>query len=136
MPTDDASAGFKNQWHPDGFQKAIDYAIDPEHTVRILSAPYFIATKLDAFNDRGEGDGRTSHDFEDIVFVLENRSTIWEELNEMEDEVKQYLLNEFTKLARNHNLFEWLDGHVGRGTPPASYIIENAIKKFTNVDAT
>jgi predicted nucleotidyltransferase len=131
MPTDDPSIGFNTKWYPEGFQQAIDYAIDADNTVKILTAPYFIATKLEAFNDRGKGDGRTSHDFEDIVFVLENRSTIWEELNEVEGEVKEYLLNEFTKLANNPNLFEWLDGHVERGSPPASYIIENAIKKFT-----
>ncbi len=37
----------------------------------------FLATKFEAFKDRG-GDYRTSHDFEDIVYVLDNRTTIVE----------------------------------------------------------
>lgn len=136
MPTNDPSIGFSNRWYPEGFRKAIDYDIDPNHSVRILSAPFFIATKLEAFNDRGEGDGRISQDFEDIVFVLENRSTIWEELNAVEGPVNEYIMDEFTKLANNPNLYEWLDGHVERGSPPASYIIEKAIKEFVNPDVS
>jgi predicted nucleotidyltransferase len=82
MPTDDPSIGFQTKWYPEGFQKAIDYR------VKILAAPYFIATKLEAFRDRGHGDGRTSHDFEDIIFVLENRNSIWEEMNILDGEIK------------------------------------------------
>ena len=136
MPTNDPSIGFHNKWYADGFREAIDYAIDENHSVRILSAPYFIATKLAAFNDRGKSDGRSSQDFEDIVFVLENRSTIWEELTDVKGQVKEYILEEFSKLANNPSLFEWLDGHVERGTPPASYFLENAIKQFVNPDAS
>ena len=38
--------------------------------VKIFQAVYFIASKLEAFNDRGNNDGRMSSDFEGIVFVL------------------------------------------------------------------
>lgn len=131
MPTDDPSIGFNTKWYPEGFQKAIDYSIDADNTVKILTAPYFIATKLEAFNDRGKGDGRTSHDFEDVIFVLENRSSIWEEMNSLEGAIKEYLLAEFTKLLSNPHIFEWIDSHVERGSPPASYSILQALKKFT-----
>ena len=130
MPTDDPSIGFNTKWYPEGFQKAIDYTIDADNTVKILTAPYFIATKLEAFSDRGKGDGRTSHDFEDIIYVLENRSSIWEEMNSLGGEIKAYLLAEFTKLLNNPHIFEWIDAHVERGSPPASYFIMQAIKKF------
>jgi hypothetical protein len=131
MPTDDPSIGFNTKWYPEGFQKAIDYSIDVDNTAKILTAPYFIATKLEAFNDRGKGDGRTSHDFEDVIFVLENRSSIWEEMNSLEGAIKEYLLAEFTKLLSNPHIFEWIDSHVERGSPPASYSILQALKKFT-----
>lgn len=45
-------------------------------SVRIFSAPYFLATKLEAFVDRRENEGRFSTDFEDIVHVLNNRGSI------------------------------------------------------------
>jgi len=76
MPTKDIAMGFENRWYPEGFKNAVDYNLDNEHRIKILSAPYFIATKLEAFNDRGKGDGRTSHDFEDIVYVMENRKNL------------------------------------------------------------
>lgn len=130
MPTTPDSIGFSNQWYPEGFKNAIEYKIDDRNIVKILSPPYFIATKLEAFKGRGEGDGRTSQDFEDIVFVLENRQTIWEELNNTTGEIRSYLINEFKQLKNKVNIFEWIDCHVEYGSPPASYFIINEIEKF------
>lgn len=132
MPTDDPTIGFNTKWYPEGFQEAIDYSIDEDNSVRILSAPYFIATKLEAFRDRGDNDGRTSRDFEDIVFVLENRSSIWKEMDILKGEIKEWLQAEFTSLLNNPHIFEWIDSHVERGSPPASYFILQSIKKFVN----
>lgn len=131
MPTNDPSIGFTNIWYPEGFEKAIDYEIDEISTIKILSAPYFIATKLEAHKGRGKNDGRTSQDFEDIVYVLENRESIWEEMNNSGRSVKEYLRTEFQILLENPNLFEWIDSHVERGSPPATYLIIDKIKKIT-----
>lgn len=131
MPTSDPSIGFTNIWYTDGFNHAIDYVIDEQCTVKILSAPYFIATKLEAFKGRGLNDGRTSQDFEDIIYILENRGTIWEEINNASDDVINYLRSELRNLLNNPNHVEWIDGHVERGSPPATDAIIKAMKKFT-----
>ena len=131
MPTNDASIGFTNKWYPDGFANAINHQIDEMLTVKILSAPYYIATKLEAHKSRGNNDGRTSHDFEDIIYILENRATIWKEMNNAGESVKEYLQSEFLILLENPNLFEWIDAHVERGSPPATYFIMDALQKFT-----
>lgn len=130
MPTSDESIGFKNIWYPEGFKNAMDSILDDRTTIKILSAPYFIATKLEAFKGRGRGDGRTSHDFEDIVYVLENRHTVWDEIRSTKGELKNYLINEFSKLKENTSLFEWIDSHVEYGSPPASYRIIQEIERF------
>ena len=132
MPTNDPSIGFSNKWYPDGFNQAVDYKVDEHCTIKILSAPYFIATKLEAFKSRGQNDGRTSQDFEDIIYVLENRESIWDEMNNSNDTVKNYLRTEFQNLLNNPNHFEWIDGHTERGNPPASYNIIESLEKFTN----
>ncbi|MDP1803140.1 MAG: nucleotidyl transferase AbiEii/AbiGii toxin family protein [Bacteroidota bacterium] len=131
MPTDDASIGFKNIWYPKGFEKAINYELEKNFTIKILSAPYFLATKLEAFKGRGKNDGRTSSDFEDIIYVLENRQTIWDEINNAEEGLKNYLRKEFTRLLNNPHILEWIDGHVERGSPPATDFIFESLKKFT-----
>ena len=130
MPTTPESLGFSNRWYAEGFKNAIDYEIDDRNTVKILTSPYFIAVKLEAFKDRGRSNGRTSQDFEDIVFILENRQTIWEELNSTEGEIRTYLIEEFKKLKENSSLFESIDSHVERSSPPASYFILDEIEKF------
>lgn len=131
MPTNDPSIGFTNIWYPEGFEKAVNYEIDERKIIKILSAPYFIATKLEAHKARGKNDGRTSQDFEDIIYVLENREAIWEEMNNSGEAVKNYLRYEFQILLNNPNLFEWIDSHVERGSPPATYIIMDKLKKIT-----
>ncbi len=131
MPTNDPSIGFTNIWYPEGFEKAIDYYLAGDSIIKILSAPYFIVTKLEAHKGRGKNDGRTSQDFEDIIYVLENREKIWEEMNNSGNSVKDYLRSEFLNLLNNPNLFEWIDSHVERNSPPASYLIMDRIKNFT-----
>lgn len=132
MPTNDSSIGFNNRWYPEGFEKSIVYEIDTNKTINILSPPYFIATKLEAHKGRGKDDGRTSKDFEDIVFVLENRETIWDEMINTDEKLKIYLREEFGKLQTNPGLFEWIDSNVERSSPPATYAIMEEIKKFVN----
>jgi predicted nucleotidyltransferase len=133
MPTDDPSIGFNNKWYPKGYEYAENYTLDNDQTIRILTAPYFLATKLEAFKGRGGGDGRLSHDCEDIVFVLENREKLWEELETCDDGVKAYLVAEFSALIDNPHIFEWIDSHVERGNirPQTSTILDN-IKNWLN----
>jgi len=132
IPTNDPSVGFSNIWYSEGFEHAINHQIDNLNNVKILSAPYFIATKLEAHRDRGKNDGRTSKDFEDIIYVLENRSTIWKEIAISGENLKKYLISEFRNLLKNPNLFEWIDCHVERGSPPATYFIIEELKKITS----
>lgn len=130
LPTKDTSAGFNNIWYPDGFQHAVQYKIDNTCSINILTPPYFIATKLEAFKGRGNNDGRTSKDFEDIVCILENRQQIWEEMNSADLPVRTYIRKEFLMLVKQPFFYEWLDCHVEKATPPATDFILERIKAF------
>jgi predicted nucleotidyltransferase len=78
MPTSGDTLGFSNKWYPEAFVNSIQVNPEDGLSIRVFSAPYFLATKLEAFVDRGENEGRFSSDFEDIVHVLNNRQSIWE----------------------------------------------------------
>lgn len=130
MPTYDPSIGFSNKWYPEGYSNSVNYSIDDTATIKILGAPYFIATKLEAHKNRGKNDGRTSQDFEDIVYVLENRTTIWDEMNASGIDLKNYLRTEFQDLLKNKNLYEWIGCHVEHGVDPATSLIIDKIKAF------
>ncbi len=55
------------------------------------AAPVFVATKLEAFADRGQADLLGSHDLEDIVNVLDGRPEIIEEIAASPAELQRYL---------------------------------------------
>ena len=112
MPTNENILGFKNQWYAEGFKNSIEYPITENKSVRIFNSVYFIALKLDAFKDRGKNDGRFSSDFEDIIYVLNNRTGIWEEMLHAPEPVKVYLKSEFKNLVANDNLYEWISSNL------------------------
>ena len=103
-----------NPWHEEGFNNAIEYKLMDANSIFILSPGYFLASKFSAFNDRGNNDGRTSKDFEDVVFILQNRKNIWNELNEADPKVKIYLQEQFQRLFQNPYLREWVECHLDR----------------------
>lgn len=130
MPIGENVLGFSNIWYPEGYEKAIEYNIDDECRVKIFAVSYFIASKLEAFRGRGKNDGRTSTDFEDIIYVFENRRTVWDDMEEAPSNIRRYLKQQFTNLIANPFLEEWVDAHAGFGSPPAMYFILEQIRNF------
>lgn len=133
MATGEGVLGFGNRWYPDGFKQSMQLTLDDQHTIRIFLAPYFIATKLEAFKiptRKDNNDGRMSQDFEDIMFLFEHRKSIWQEMSECDPELKAYLHAEFKRISVHPAFEEWVDGHAGFGYPPATYMIINRLREF------
>jgi hypothetical protein len=59
--------------------------------IRVVTAPYFLATKIEAFKGRGRGDFLASHDLEDLIYVIDGRSTIVEEVQTATPLLREYL---------------------------------------------
>ena len=112
MPTDSKIIGFTNCWYAEGFQNAINYRIDKNMNIKIFSAPYFIASKIEAFKARGGEDFRTSHDFEDLVYVLENSKDLVEKLVNSPDNLQKYLKKEFKVFLQTPTIEEGIYGHT------------------------
>ena len=74
MPTEGGVLGFRNRWYADAMARAIEVHADGER-FRIIDAPHFCATKLDAHSDRGAGD-MYHHDLEDVIAVVDGRSEL------------------------------------------------------------
>jgi len=69
MPVDKRVLGFSNQWYGDVLKNSIQKQLPNNLSIRHITPALFLATKFEAFNDRGKGD-YFSHDLEDIVFIL------------------------------------------------------------------
>jgi predicted nucleotidyltransferase len=133
MPTDESILGFSNKWYKEGFANLQKYRIDERTEVNIFSAPYFIASKIEAFKGRGQKDGRLSQDFEDIVFVLDNRKDIWNKFKASANILQDYLKAEFSELLGNPFIDEWLSAHLEHGTATArAKMIIDSMKDFVS----
>ena len=110
MATEDGPFGPSNPWYKPGFENLWTVKIK-DQIIKILSAPYYLATKFEAFKNRGN-DYRTSHDIEDIIYVIDNRSCIVEEIKESEAKVFAYLKHELLHLKAQGHLKEVLMAHI------------------------
>ena len=131
MPTEANAIGFSNPWYKQGFATAVRCSLDENHSVRIFQPDYFLASKLEAFNSRGGGDGRWSSDFEDIVYVLNNRTTIWDELQAAKGDVSVYLAGQFRALLENDYIEEWIAVHLDYSEQARIRTILGALQVFT-----
>jgi hypothetical protein len=80
--------------------------------IRLITPPVFLATKLEAFRERGEGDFLASHDLEDIVVVIDGRPELADEIRDSEPELREYLVREFDSLLCNSAFVEALPGYL------------------------
>lgn len=76
MPTDEDILGFSNIWFLPAIQNSIQVELAEGLSINLLKAPFFLATKIEAFKGRGKGDYMASHDMEDIVTLLDGRPEI------------------------------------------------------------
>jgi hypothetical protein len=110
MPTDSSILGFGNPWYRPALENAQRTRIG-EYVIRLITAPYFLATKLEAFHGRGKNDFR-SHDLEDIVTVVDGRPEIVDEVRLTAADLQKYLSKEFRALLSNRDFLDALPGHL------------------------
>lgn len=112
MPADDSSIGVSNKWYKPGFKYLQQIEIPDGISINILPSPYFLATKLEAFKDRGHNDFYGSHDFEDIIYLLDNRTTIVEEIMAADNDIKEYIKSELSAIQKHPQSGEILAMHI------------------------
>lgn len=110
VPLDEKVLGFANRWYRAGFEAAVQTTLEPGLTLRHLSAPYFLATKFEAFSDRGNNDVYASHDLEDILTVIEGRAELGEEVESAPTELRHHVAACVAKLLPNSDFGNALGG--------------------------
>lgn len=112
MPTDPGILGFHNRWHSLAVETAVWVALPGGITIRLIIAPVFIATKLEAFHGRGENDYLASHDLEDILTVVDGRPELVEEARRERVDLRRYLSEQFSNLLANQDFVQAMPGHL------------------------
>ena len=112
MPALPGILGFASRWYPLAVQSAQRVVLPSGTSIQLITAPAFLATKFEAFSDRGKSDLLGSHDLEDIVNVLDGRPEIVEEVAVSPDELKRYLVDRCHELLALPNFMDALSGMV------------------------
>jgi len=112
IPTRDVGLGFQNRWYPLAAKSAELRTLPSGASIRVVTPPYFIGTKLEAFYDRGNSDYGTSHDMEDIISVVDGRAELAREIAVADAELRNYITEEFDDLLARPEFLDSLAWHL------------------------
>ncbi len=112
MPLDENILGFSNRWYKAAMKASVTKRLRDDLEIQIVTAPYFVATKLDAFKGRGGRDSLGSHDLEDVVSVVDGRDTLRLEVRDAGADLSEYVRREIAKLLKNPGFIDALPGFL------------------------
>lgn len=112
MPLDAAILGFSNRWYAPALLSASEARLPGGAAIRLVSAPFFLGTKLEAFRGRGMGDYFASHDLEDLLAVVDGRDSLFVEVEEAPTELRAYIAERVEALMREPRFLDALPGYL------------------------
>ena len=113
MPDHEDVLGFTNRWYPSARATALWQPVGnmPHDRIRVIDAPHFAATKLEAFRGRG-GSDFYHHDMEDLIAVVDGRAELLAELEVAPDATRAFVASEISSLMSEEAFRETLPGHL------------------------
>lgn len=133
MPCDEKILGFSNRWYLEGYRNKILYPILPSLDIQIFPVCYYIACKIEALKSRGGEDWRTSHDFEDIIYVFNNDEEILEQINQEKNiELKDFLKIWASYVLNRPNYREEIESMLPYGETERFEYIRELLKTIAN----
>lgn len=126
MPDDEGILGFSNRWYHPAIAKKESRTLPDSTVIHVFPVTYYVATKFEALAGRGGNDLRTSHDFEDIIYILNSCPDFIECYQNVKDEaLKEYLKGKMFMLISRSNIMEELECVLPIGEDDrADYIFE------------
>jgi hypothetical protein len=112
MPLDEKILGFSNRWYRDALHAAVEIELAHGLTVRAISAPYFMVTKMEAFKGRGRDDFFASHDLEDFISVVDGRPSLLNEVAASPTALRNYLRDAIKLLLKDSRFLDALPGYL------------------------
>lgn len=112
MPQAPANLGMNTRWFPEALSLSIPHPLGDGCVANVVSPPLFLATKLEAFNDRGKSDYYASHDLEDIVTLVDGRAAIAQDVASAAANIRRFISSEFAKITTHPDFSDALHGHM------------------------
>lgn len=117
MPAKEEVLGFSNRWYETALRTAVSMTLPAGPAIRLVTPACFLATKLEAFEDRGAGNYLESHDLEDVLSVIDGRPEIVDEIAQADPGVRRYVCGVLGRLLADEGFLNALPGLVMDGSP-------------------
>jgi len=98
MPDDEAILGYSNRRYAQALKEAESVELEGDVIIKVVPSILFVATKLEAYNGRGNNDPLHSRDVEDILSVIDGRAELVSEFHLVNTELKKYIKYELNEL--------------------------------------
>ncbi len=113
MPVESDIMPTINRWYPATYQTAEVVEITRGWGALIASPACFLATKMEAFINRGRGDFLASHDLEDFVSVVDGSDSILEDIGKnCPHDVREFLRSSSRQLLAVDGFLDALEGYL------------------------
>lgn len=133
IPFEETPLGPTNKWLKPGFEKAYPIKVG-ETEIRILPVSLYLATKWEAFKNRGS-DPRMSHDFEDIIYVIDNNLELVDDTIRAEEPVRKFLTEMASSILSNPSKDEIIECHLNPFiVKERKHLIMDKLKAIQGVD--
>lgn len=138
MPTDESILGFTNPWYLPAMRHAQSLEVEGV-SLRVISAPFFLGTKVVAFNSpdrKGSGDFMASHDLEDLITVLDGRPEVVEEVRQAPEDLRTFLASTFAAWLGLDDFLDGLPGllHPDPGSQARAPVILDRMQSIASID--
>lgn len=114
LPKDSAALGMNSKWFHEVLACSKDVDLGEGCVARVITPALFLATKLEAFKDRGKGDYLMSRDLGDIVTLIDGRATIVEDVAGALAAVRSCISKIFLELLKDPYFHEALPENLPR----------------------
>lgn len=112
MPTEEDVLGFSNSWYKLAATMPLTSSLPSGIEIKHVSAPFLIATKIESFYGRGNGD-YLHHDIEDILNLVDGRPELTNEIREAPRVLREFIEQEIDDLLANRDFIDSIPMHLG-----------------------
>lgn len=130
LPIREEVLGWKSRWFSEALKSARLMKCG-DRNVKVISPAYFVALKLEAFEERGKGDFLMSTDFEDVICLFNGRENIANEIL-ADAELRDMLSKKFRDYLNSSAMEDAIDGFVQTECNPERRK-EAIIKRFRRI---
>ena len=121
MPTDENVLNFTNKWYKLAAKMPLRSTLPNGIEIQHVSAPLLIATKIESYYGRGNGN-YLHHDIEDIINLVDGRPEVINELREAPQYLREFVEQEMDDLLADSRFIDSIPSHLNPSAAEQSRI--------------